>query len=216
MHRTLSQIIDTGRQRQGERERPRGGRDNISARTISQSVSLKMTAQQRQRRGRIGRTTTTKKKRRRRRRRRRMRPLLIVVEREKHDEIRGGWMQAQLLGRTRHNAFRGFLGNLSMPCGALGENASWSARIPTTRPAKGDANSEENNVRMESKPVCSDCARGRNKLYESSNMGARARGGKAIHQEMNCGQRRPTDCGHRPRSRSCYGRLASSSQCKLG
>ena len=50
---------------------------------------------------------------------------------------------------------------------------------------RGDTISEENNVRIRSKP---DCARWTNKLYESSNMGA---WGKAIHQEMNCGQRRP-------------------------
>ena len=30
--------------------------------------------------------------------------LLIVVEREKHDEMRGGWMHAHPLGRTRHKA----------------------------------------------------------------------------------------------------------------
>ena len=77
MHRT-SVTNHRDRPTAPEKEGGGGREDNISARTISQSVSLKMTVQQ-WRKGR---------------RKKRMRQLLIVVEREKHDEIRGGRMDA--------------------------------------------------------------------------------------------------------------------------
>ena len=90
-------------------------------------------------------------------------------------------MHAQLLGRTRHNAFRGFL---SKSCGPFGENYSW----PTTRPAlRATQFHRKITYEYEVNPTAQD---GQTNCMSHQHGRARA-WGKAIHQEMNCGQRRP-------------------------